>query len=175
MRYLLAVRAILFVVLIPGTVTTYVPYRLLRSAVGRVPRVQFSIAGAAAALLIVAGGAVLLSSVWQFFADGRGTLAPVDPPRKLVVTGLYRVTRNPMYNGVLAILFGEAWFFRSAVLLQYAAIMLVVFHLVVVLYEERILEARFEEKYNTYRKNVPRWGFTVHPYAAQPGSTAQRI
>ena len=88
---------------------------------------------------------VLLASVWEFFAAGDGTLAPIDAPRQLVVSGLYRFTRNPMYNGVVAVLLGQAWFFSSVRLLEYAATVLVCFHLFVVLYEEPSLESRFGE------------------------------
>ena len=101
----------------------------------------------------------------EFFAAGHGTLAPIDPPRQLVVSGLYRFTRNPMYNGVVAVLLGQAWFFSSVRLLDYAATVLVCFHLFVVLYEEPSLESRFGESYLSYRKAVPRWGFTVHPFS----------
>lgn len=107
---------------------------------------------------------MLLRCVWDFFAVGKGTLAPVDPPKRLVVQGLYRLTRNPMYNGVLALLSGEAWFFASVALVVYTLFILVLFHLFVVLYEEPTLASRFGESYQAYRRAVPRWGFTVHPF-----------
>ena len=77
-----------------------------------------------------------------------------------------------MYNGVLAALLGQAWFFGSTSLLQYAGFVLVAFHLFVVLYEEPTLEAQFQESYRAYRRAVPRWGFTTHPYEERTGSTA---
>jgi len=172
MRLLLAFRALLFVVLLPGTVAGYVPFRLLRSAHQLQPP-QLSAVSIAAALILLAGAAVLLRCVWDFFAAGQGTLAPVDPPKHLVVRGLYRFTRNPMYNGVVAMLLGEAWLFGSLLLAEYALVVLLFFHLFVVLYEELTLESRFGESYQHYRKAVPRWGFTVRPYSGNFGATGQ--
>jgi protein-S-isoprenylcysteine O-methyltransferase Ste14 len=125
-----------------------------------------SIGPIAAAGLGVLGVSVLLRCVWDFFAAGGGTLAPFDPPKLLVVRGLYRFTRNPMYNGVVAVLLGEAWLFRSTSLLQYALFVFVLFHLMVVIYEEPVLEAQFGESYRAYRATVPRWGFTLRPLSS---------
>ncbi len=161
--FALAVRAAAFVVLLPGTVGGYFPFLILLASNGfRRPRPSVSSAGAV--LLLFSGAAVVLRCVWDFFATGRGTLAPVDPPKRLVVAGLYRHTRNPMYNGVLAAILGEAWLFRSVVLLAYALGVFVAFHLFVVFYEERALASRFSAAYGAYRSSVPRWGFTVRPY-----------
>ena len=117
-----------------------------------------------AALAVLAGAGVLLSCVWHFTVAGRGTLAPVDPPTRLVVSGLYRFCHNPMYSGVLTILVGEAWLFSSLTLLEYAAVVLVLVHLVVMLYEEPALDRKFGESYRSYRAAVPRWGIALHPY-----------
>jgi protein-S-isoprenylcysteine O-methyltransferase Ste14 len=160
---LLAIRALFFVVLLPGTVAGYVPYRMLLAS-GALHLPDLGIASVAASVLTLTGLCVLLRCVWDFFARGKGTLAPIDPPRHLVVSGLYRYTRNPMYNGVLAVLLGEAWFFGSTSILEYALFVLVAFHLFVVLYEEPTLQAQFHESYRAYRNAVPRWGFTTHPY-----------
>jgi protein-S-isoprenylcysteine O-methyltransferase Ste14 len=162
-RLFLALRSIFFVFLLPGTVAGYVPYRILRGEDALVPP-ALVLANLAPALLVAVGAAVLFASVWEFFARGRGTLAPVDPPKELVVSGLYRYTRNPMYNGVLAILLGLAWLFRSAGVLEYAAGTFVAFTLFVLLYEEPALARRFGDSYAAYRRAVPRWGFTRRPY-----------
>src|SRR5215471_2906883 len=154
MKAFLAARSIFFIILLPGTVAGYVPFRVLRSA-GQLRWPTVSLSTCLAALIGLAGAAVLLASVWEFFAAGHGTLAPIDPPRQLVVSGLYRFTRNPMYNGVVALLLGQAWFFSSLLLLGYAATVLVCCHVFVVLYEEPSLESRFGESYLSYRKAVP--------------------
>ncbi|HEX9396305.1 MAG TPA: methyltransferase, partial [Burkholderiales bacterium] len=80
--------------------------------------------------------------------------------------------RNPMYNGVVALILGEAGLFRSVALVEYALLVLVLFHLFVVLYEEPALESQFGEAYRAYRRAVPRWGFTTRPFQESTGSTA---
>jgi protein-S-isoprenylcysteine O-methyltransferase Ste14 len=162
-KALLAIRALFFVALLPGVVAGYVPYRILLASGGfHFP--ALSPQSVAASVLVLIGVAVLLRCVWDFFARGKGTLAPIDPPRHLVVSGLYRYTRNPMYNGVLAVLLGEAWLFGSTPILEYAAYVLIAFHLFVVFYEEPVLDAQFQESYRAYRKAVPRWGLTTRPF-----------
>ncbi len=102
----------------------------------------------------------LVLAGWCFFdfaARGHGTPAPWDPPRNLVLSGPYRHVRNPMYLGILAILAGEAVFFRSTALLVWTALTAIGFHLAVVLYEEPGLRARFGVDYERYLAVVPRW------------------
>ena len=152
----------------PGTVTVYIPYRMLR-ATDRWIIPGLTLRSVAALALVSIGAGVLLSCVWQFAVVGRGTLAPVDPPRELVSSGLYRFTRNPMYNGVILLLVGEAWLFSSLGLVQYTAAVFALFHLLVVIYEEPALLAEFGESYTNYRERVPRWGFTLHPPPAVGG------
>ena len=108
-------------------------------------------------LLIAVGLVPLLVSIRDFAVSGRGTLAPVDPPRRLVRVGLYRHVRNPMYVGVVTALFGEALFFQSRALAIYAVVAWLAFHLFVVLYEEPHLRDTFPEDYEAYRAAVPRW------------------
>jgi protein-S-isoprenylcysteine O-methyltransferase Ste14 len=171
MRLLLALRALFFVLLLPGTVAGYIPFSILRAGnLLRVP--DLGLASVCAAVFAITGALVLLRCVWDFFAAGKGTLAPIDPPRFLVVRGLYRFTRNPMYNGVVALILGEAWLFRSIGLAEYALLILIFFHLFVVLYEEPALESQFGESYRAYRRAVPRWGFTTRPFQESTGSTA---
>lgn len=173
MKGFLALRSLLFLVLIPGTVAGYIPLRILEGD-GGVPRPGLSVGTVLAGALTLFGAAVLLRCVWDFFSAGRGTLAPFDPPRRLVVRGLYRFTRNPMYNGVLAVLAGEAWLFRSTSLLQYAVVMFVIFHVVVLVYEEPALGSQFGQSYAAYRQAVPRWGFTARPFAVERHDAVSR-
>lgn len=163
MRALLAIRSLFFVLLIPGTVAGYLPYRILRGA-RELAAPRLDLGSVCAGILFLAGVAVLLRCVWDFAVQGRCTLAPIDPPRRLVVSGMYRYTRNPMYNGVIAALLGEAGLFRSVRLLEYALAVFVVFHLMTVLYEEPVLASRFGDSYATYRTSVPRWGFRRRGY-----------
>jgi protein-S-isoprenylcysteine O-methyltransferase Ste14 len=171
MRPILALRAVFFVLLLPGTVAGYVPFRIINDT-HHLGAIALSVSSVSASALTLAGIAVLARCVWDFFASGHGTLAPIDPPRYLVVQGLYRITRNPMYNGVLAILLGEAWLFSSFAAFRYALIVFVFFHLFVKFYEEPSLESRFGEPYRAYRKAVPRWGFAIRPFPKRSGTTA---
>jgi protein-S-isoprenylcysteine O-methyltransferase Ste14 len=110
------------------------------------------------ALLPVALGVVLL--VWcvrDFYVAGRGTLAPWTPPRELVVTGVYRVSRNPMYIAVGLILWGWALGFRSRALAIYALAVMLAFHLRVVYGEEPWLARMHGQKWHSYKARIPRW------------------
>jgi len=93
----------------------------------------------------------------DFAQKGKGTPAPVDPPKELVISGLYRYVRNPMYVSVLLIIVGHFLWFGYWNLLVYAGFFLVVAHLFVTLYEEPNLGKRFGSSYENYLKEVPRW------------------
>lgn len=109
-------------------------------------------------LAVLACGAVgLLWCVRDFYVKGRGTLAPWSPPERLVVVGLYRVSRNPMYVSVVAVLLGWAFAFASTGLLVYAAIVATAFHLRVVFGEEPWLASTHGEVWQSYVARVPRW------------------
>jgi protein-S-isoprenylcysteine O-methyltransferase Ste14 len=167
----LPLRALFFVLLLPGTVAGYVPLRILHDTDGfHAP--QAGATAVFALLLVIAGTAVVARCVWDFFAAGHGTLAPIDPPTRLVVCGLYRYTRNPMYNGVIAIVLGEMLFYESIPVLRYLLGVIVAFNIMVMAYEEPTLAARFGEAYRQYRSAVPRWGFTIQPFRFGSKSTA---
>jgi protein-S-isoprenylcysteine O-methyltransferase Ste14 len=103
-------------------------------------------------------GVVLLGTcIWEFAHRGRGTLAPVDPPRELVVQGLYRYVRNPMYLSVTVIVLGEVLLSGSRTLLAYWAVWFVAANLFVIGYEEPTLRRRFGPAYERYRATVGRW------------------
>jgi protein-S-isoprenylcysteine O-methyltransferase Ste14 len=151
-RVVLVLKNLLFTVLVPGTVAVYVPLRIAEDR-----QVASGAALAAGLALLAAGAAVYAWCVWDFAAFGRGTPAPIDAPRRLVVRGLYRYARNPMYVGVLAVILGQAALFRSAALALYALGVGLCFHLFVVLYEEPHLARVFGLQYDVYRSKVPRW------------------
>jgi protein-S-isoprenylcysteine O-methyltransferase Ste14 len=104
-----------------------------------------------------AGGALALWCIWTFASVGRGTPAPFDPPRKLVVRGPYGYVRNPMYIGAALALSGAALFYRSIPLFGYAILFLLATHLFVVCYEEPTLARLFGADYEAYRARVRRW------------------
>jgi protein-S-isoprenylcysteine O-methyltransferase Ste14 len=150
---MLLLRSIFFTFLLPGTVAVLIPYFLVAS-----PSEAASGAVRFLGMPLMACGAIgLIWSIWQFFAEGRGTLAPIDPPKELVILGLYRVVRNPMYVSVAAILIGEAIFFGSLAVLIEAAVFVVVTHLFIIFYEEPHLRTQFGASYDKYTRAVHRW------------------
>jgi protein-S-isoprenylcysteine O-methyltransferase Ste14 len=139
----------------PVAVDVVVPAVVVRSADGRI---QFGGLFWLGASLIVSGSWLLLDSVFVRFAhEGRGTLAPIDPPRFVVRGGAYRVVRNPMYVANVAIILGSAAVFGAWELVVWATAVLVAFHLFVVIYEEPTLKRIFGEDYEDYRRDVGRW------------------
>jgi protein-S-isoprenylcysteine O-methyltransferase Ste14 len=152
---MLALRSILWTVLLPGLFAGYVPLRFFGLA-----NVHLSLTNPAHVLGLLAialGAALLLACIWEFARSGRGTLSPVDPPRELVVRGLYRYVRNPMYLSVTVIVLGEVLLSGSRPLLLYWAIWFVAVNLFVVGYEEPVLRRRFGESYERYTREVRRW------------------
>ncbi len=151
-----ALGSILFVLFIPGTVVGLVPWLLCHWEPGaRWGNLAFlRWLGAA---LFLAGLPTLLEAVGRFVQQGRGTPAPWMPTEGLVVTGLYRHVRNPMYLGVLSMIVGQGLFFASIPVLCYAAVVACCFVLFVHLYEEPTLFRRYGEQYAIYCLNVPRW------------------
>ena len=146
------VKTLIFTVLVPGTVCVYIPYRLRAQVPQIIPPV-----GWLGILPILAGFAIYLWCAWDFATAGRGTPAPFDAPRRLVARGLYRWVRNPMYCGVLLMVFGQALLFWSRPTLWYGIAAALAFHLMVVIYEEPVLGHKFGESYRQYRHQVSRW------------------
>ncbi|MCC6766648.1 MAG: isoprenylcysteine carboxylmethyltransferase family protein [Deltaproteobacteria bacterium] len=151
---MLALRALLAVVALPGAATVFLPWMLLRMSGADAPP---SAARAAGATLIAVGASVVAWCVVDFVRVGRGTLAPIDPPTVLVRRGLYRVVRNPMYVGVLTVLVGEALAFGAWPIAAWAVCLAVGFHARVVRYEEPVLRATFGAAFDEYCRRVPRW------------------
>lgn len=149
-------KTIIFTFLVPSTVTILVPYWLLTRSDGP-PPIELGILRYFGALPILIGVAIYCWCAWDFTFAGRGTPAPIDPPKRLVVRGLYRYVRNPMYIGILSILLGEALLFASHRLFAYTAVAFICFFLVVVFFEEPILRHKFGEAYRQYCRRVSRW------------------
>jgi len=148
-----ALKSLLFLIVAPGMVAGYIPLALLR----RGSQIETGIFAYLAFPLWLVGGVILLWSFWNFLVQGRGTPAPIDPPRELVAVGFYRYVRNPMYVGVLAINIGHFLWFGYWNLLVYAAFVFLGFHTFVTLYEEPTLKRKFGSSYEEYLRRVPRW------------------
>src|SRR5271166_2848525 len=117
-------------------------------------------------VLIVAGLPGLVDSFARFALQGLGTPAPIAPTQNLVVTGLYRYVRNPIYIALVSVTVGQALLFGDGRLLWYGAVVWLAFHLFVVLYEEPTLQLKFGMEYETFRANVPRWIPRLTPWRA---------
>ncbi|MEX1256412.1 MAG: isoprenylcysteine carboxylmethyltransferase family protein [Gemmatimonadota bacterium] len=144
-------RAVLAFLLLPGIVAYLVPYLMAPAAL---ERASWQWLGA---LLLAAGSVALLRCAREFRTRGEGTLAPWSPPRRLVTTGLYRRSRNPMYVAVLVVLIGWSVWYRSLALGLYTVAVAGAFHLRVLLYEEPKLEETFGAEWRGYRERVRRW------------------
>jgi len=150
------VRAVTYAALFIGFVLVFLPARVLEgSGVTRPDAIGAAQVGGT--LLVVVGLAVAFWCVATFALLGRGTPAPFDPPRRLVVRGPYRFLRNPMYVGAGCALAGAAWFYGSLPLLGYAALFLLATHAFVVWYEEPTLRRTFGSDYDDYCRRVGRW------------------
>jgi len=152
---LLALRSALWATLLPGMVALILPWRFfgLRDA-----RPDFSDPVHLLAILLFGVGAVLLTvCIVEFARSGRGTLSPADPPKVLVVAGLYRYVRNPMYLSVALMLTGELLLTRSQSLLIFALGWFTLVNLFVLAYEEPRLRTLFGASYEAYCRQVPRW------------------
>jgi protein-S-isoprenylcysteine O-methyltransferase Ste14 len=150
------IRATTYATLFVGVVLVYLPAELLsRAGVARPARLgPPQVAG----ILATAGGAALAAwCILSFAVVGRGTPAPFDPPRRLVVRGPYRHVRNPMYLGAGLALAGAALFWQAPALLAYAGFFLLAMHVLVVFYEEPTLRTMFGHDYEAYCRRVRRW------------------
>jgi len=151
----LLLRSLFWTIAFPGTFAGYIPWRYF--GVSEV-RLDFTNPPHLFGLLLIAIGVVLLGAcIWEFARRGRGTLSPVDPPKELVVHGLYRYVRNPMYLSVSAIVLGEAVLAQSTALLLYWVVFFALANLFVIGYEEPTLRSQFGESYDRYTKRVGRW------------------
>jgi len=148
-----ALKSLLFLILVPGTVAGFIPVAFLLTG----PYIETGILVYLAFLFWVVGGMILLWCFWDFLTKGFGTPAPLDPPKELVVSGMYKYVRNPMYVGVLLMLIAHFLLFGYWSLLIYAGVVSLAFHLFVVNYEEPTLKKKFGRAYTNYMKSVPRW------------------
>ena len=147
------IKTLVFTALFPGAVTILIPYWILSTT----SPAQTGVLRYFGLLPIAVGIAIYFWCAWDFAFTGRGTPAPFDAPKELVARGLYRYVRNPIYVGITSILIGEAVLFMSWRLLQYAVLAFSFYFLLVLVYEEPALRAKFGESYRRYCDRVPRW------------------
>jgi len=157
----LILRALLFVLVVSGTVGVLVPWWIASSDMPE----EWGAWRHAGLLLVVPGGLAYLLCVRDFVVLGRGTPNPLDPPRRFVAVGLYRHVRNPMYVAIGLLVAGEAVLWQSREVLLYVLLLWPCFHLFVTQYEEKHLLAVFGADYEDYLRRVPRWLPRLRPAA----------
>jgi protein-S-isoprenylcysteine O-methyltransferase Ste14 len=153
----LFLRNLFFTILKPGFVAGLVPYWIVRNNLDNIlasPKQFIQYAGISVFLI---GLVIMFDCIVMFAIKGRGTLSPLDPTKKLVVSGLYKFSRNPMYVGVTTILLGEAIFFQSGNLWYYLLFVFIAFNAFVMLVEEPRLRRDFGNEYYEYCRKVRRW------------------
>jgi protein-S-isoprenylcysteine O-methyltransferase Ste14 len=161
-----AAGSLLFLLIAPGVVAGLIPW-LLTGWDSTDPPLAVAILGVA---LIAAGVAVLLHAFARFVVEGIGTPAPVAPTEHLVVGGLYRYVRNPMYVAVAATIIGQAALLGRPGLLLYALAFMAAVAAFVHLYEEPVLSERFGAEYEAYRAGVPAWRPRLRPWSSAASS-----
>lgn len=150
------IRGLVYASVFVGFVLVFLPARILEaSGVNRPP--GMGVPQVAGMVITLVGAAIVVWCVVSFALAGRGTPAPFDPPRRLVVSGPYRFVRNPMYIGAGLALLGASLFYGSAALLGFTAFFALVTHIFVILYEEPVLSRMFGPAYDAYRARARRW------------------
>jgi protein-S-isoprenylcysteine O-methyltransferase Ste14 len=150
------VRAATYAAFFIGFVLVYLPARFLAWS-GIVAPATTGAPQVAGMIMVTIGTAIALWCVFTFVFIGKGTPAPFDPPRKLVIRGPYCFVRNPMYIGAGITLVGAALYYESLSIFIYTALFFLITHLFVVLYEEPTLRRTFGDKYEAYFRRVRRW------------------
>lgn len=166
-----AAGSVSFFVLAPGGVAGLVPWWITR---WRRPPGTSGPALVAGSTLLALAAAVLLHSFWRFVREGAGTPAPLAPTEHLVVGGVYRHVRNPMYLAVVSAIAGQALALRSPALAIYGLAVLAAMIAFVRLYEEPILARRFGPAYEAYRRAVPGWWPRLSPWDPTSGGAARK-
>jgi len=164
------IRALIWSTLFIGLMLVFLPGQVL-STFGVTRPLTLGVAGIAGITIAVAGGALAAWCILTFAVIGKGTPAPFDPPRRLVVRGPYRYVRNPMYIGAGLVLVGAAVLYRSPALIGYLLVLAIIIHAFVLGYEEPTLTRMFGADYERYRSTVHRWVPRVPP-ASRDGSAA---
>lgn len=156
----------LFFIVAPTTLAGLVPWWITHWEF-RPPFFDFYATRGVGILLIVAGLPGIVDSFARFALQGLGTPAPIAPPKNLVVTGLYRYVRNPIYIALVAVILGQAALFGDQRLITYGVLLWLFFHAWIVALEEPELVSRLGTEFEDFRANVPRWIPRLTPWRAR--------
>jgi protein-S-isoprenylcysteine O-methyltransferase Ste14 len=162
-KFTAAIASAVFVLVAPTSVVGLIPWWICRWHLNP-PFLGLYALRYLGVLMLAAGVAGALDSIVRFVVKGSGTPAPVAPPQTLVVSGLYRFVRNPMYVSVVSAITGQALLFASVELLEYALAVWLCTHLFVCFYEEPHLKKKFGEPYELFLRHVPRWMPRLRPW-----------
>ncbi|HZA71462.1 MAG TPA: isoprenylcysteine carboxylmethyltransferase family protein [Propionibacteriaceae bacterium] len=165
-RSVAATGTAVFFALAPATVAGLVPWWLTGWRLGQ-PLSEWAPLRVVGALLVLAGAGALVHAFVRFVVEGLGTPAPVAPTERLVVGGLYRHVRNPMYLAVVAAIAGQALLLWQPVLIPYAAVVALAFVAFVLGYEQPTLQRQFGSQYEAYRRAVPAWWPRLRPWRTE--------
>jgi protein-S-isoprenylcysteine O-methyltransferase Ste14 len=155
----------LFFLVAPAMLAGVIPWSMTQWEF-RPPFLAVEATRLAGVALIIAGVPGVLDSFARFALEGLGTPAPIAPPRNLVVSGLYRYVRNPIYVAVVAVILGQGLLFADRDLLVYGALLWLFFHIAVIVFEEPSLRQSFGAEYESYCAHVPRWLPRLTPWRA---------
>lgn len=150
----LYLKNLFFIVLQPGLVVFYIPYLILN---GELALNLYSVRQLTGLFIFGIGLIIMLHCIYRFIVEGYGTISPFIPTKKLVVNGLYKYSRNPMYLGVLIMLLAECFISASFYLMTYSLLVFLLFNLFIILVEEPRLIKVFGKEYKQYKKKVRRW------------------
>jgi len=153
----LFLRNLLFTILQPGIVAILIPFWLSERSLKTIFPQRFALNHFSGFSIFAIGFILMLTCIASFAIRGKGTLSPADPTKKLVISGPYRYSRNPMYIGVMMMLIGESIFFQSYVLVAYSLFIFIAFNIFIIFFEEPRLQDDFGSEYIEYIKKVRRW------------------
>jgi len=165
---MLSLKTALAIIVVPGTACFLIPYLILSA--GRVSLTRPI--GILQVLVIPIAALGLYMIIWvgiAFVRLGKGTPVPIDPPTRLVINGLYRYVRNPMYVGAILIVLAEVVYYGSWFLMLYAAGLWAMLHIALVIFEEPQLKRRYGKDYELYSIEVPRWIPRMDKYRSHEG------
>lgn len=165
-RTLAVLGSAVFFVVAPCALAGFIPWSITRWQL-QPPFLGLELTRGLGAILILAGIPGLVDAFARFALQGLGTPAPIAPPKNLVVTGLYRYVRNPIYVAVIAIILGQGVLMGDGRLILYGALLWLSFHAFVVVYEEPTLEQTFGKEYEAFRAAVPRWIRRMTPWRSE--------
>jgi protein-S-isoprenylcysteine O-methyltransferase Ste14 len=155
--------SIVFLFAAPGIVAGVIPWSISEYRMGP-PLLGLAPLRWLGVVLLVFGGALLIETFARFALQGLGTPAPIAPTRTLVVTGSYRIVRNPMYVAVVSLILGQALLFGNVAVLGYGLLIWLTVHIFVLTYEEPTLSESYGTQYDRYRANVRRWLPRLRPW-----------